>query len=251
MARAARAARAAGVPAPPFDAACFNALIVHRMIAGEQREAGAVVRAMRAAGAEPDGRTEAALSIGASELSRMRQTALRRLSRPEAGAEGRQQAWILLDSLLQRGEADARHCALMLRTACTGAEDVRSAMQRMAEGPKTAQGPKTAPRLDAAAYNALAAELLIEGRAEEAARVLSDEMPAAGVGGDARSEALAGLAEAERSGRSPEDLSRMRTAKLAGLLRAGAEGRREARRLLNALVERGVADAHQTELFCS
>ena len=95
------------------------------------------------------------------------------------------------------------------------------------------------------------AELLIEGRAEEAARVLSDEMPAAGVGGDARSEALAGLAEAERSGRSPEDLSRMRTAKLAGLLRAGAEGRREARRLLNALVERGVADAHQTELFCS
>ena len=153
-------------------------------------------------------------------LAKQRTSELGRLLK--AGETSR--AWELFDSLLERGRAGEYHLTTMLK-ACHDCEQMVELVTRAEQA-----GVRTA----APTFTLLLANAQFEGRTKDTA-ALQREMARRGIEPDSFT--------ADVLSRTPEVLSRQRTAKLVRLLKAGERSRAWA--LFDGLLERGHADAIQ------
>ena len=198
----------------------YTLLLSSARVQGRMEEAAALQRVMARRGIEPNDYTAKVMARSSEVLAKQRTSELGRLLK--AGETSR--AWELFDSLLERGRAGEYHLTTMLK-ACHDCEQMVELVTRAEQA-----GVRTA----APTFTLLLANAQFEGRTKDMA-ALQREMARRGIEPDSFT--------ADVLSRTPEVLSRQRTAKLVRLLRAGERSRAWA--LFDGLLERGHADAIQ------
>ena len=174
----------------------------------------------------PNERTRRIRERDGATLSKLRTSELKRLI-----STGRHDsARALLDTLLQRGAADAFQLRAMLASEIGGSADERHALLLRAEA--------AGVRLDASCYNLLISQLRLEGREDEAAATV-EQMAARGVPTD---DCTLGAQQ-----RTHDHLARMRSGELRRLLHLGAI--EQAWGLFDGLMARGLADHRHMEMM--
>jgi len=198
----------------------YTLLLSSARVEGRMEEAEALQQVMARRGIEPNDYTAKVMARSSEVLAKQRTSELGRLLRE--GETSR--AWELFDSLLERGRAGEYHLTTMLK-ACHDCEQMVELVTRAEQA-----GVRTA----APTFTLLLSNALFEGRTKDMA-ALQREMARRGIEPDSFT--------ADVLSRTPEVLSRQRTAKLVQLLKAGERSRAWA--LFDGLLERGHADAIQ------
>ena len=205
----------------------YNTLINMLRIEGDDDAAKKVVEEMKKAKVQPDEKTKEILNYPArgKDLSKQRTAKLASLLK-QGGDEATTAARSMMDKMVKNGVADAHLFSLMLKL-CTSSDEIRKVID--------VAMPEAGVKPDVVTYNTLISMLRIEGD-DEAAKKVVEEMKKAKVGPNEKTKEM--LNYPARG----EVLSRMRTAKLASLLKQGGdEATTAARSMMDKMVENGVA----------
>lgn len=201
----------------------YNMLLTQiRIEGGSEEELATLQQEMRDRGLEPNENTNAALVQSQSSLSRQRTTQLvRRLKSGD-----RQGTLAMFDVLFERGAVEEYHTSVAMH-ACLSSEEQQSLKQRV---------EAAGMALGASAYDTMSWELRMESDSnEEAIVALRQEMRARGIEEGERIKQALSLKK--------QDVSKERTSKLLGLLKAG--DRREMLAFFIRLLDNRSADEYQ------
>ena len=140
-------------------------------------------------------------------------------------------AWKLFKNMVDTYQANSHHFSWMIK-ACHNSDTIRVVMD--------VDMKKAGLKPDTFSYNLLVTQLMIEGHVDAARKVVEEEMPAVGVEPDT----FTSMAFDKQS----SELDAMRCSSLISLMKRGEEGMKEAKKLLNKLLETEQANTHHIGL---